>query len=27
LRQVVCGHVHDLFETLHKCVMIMQHLL
>jgi hypothetical protein len=27
LRQVVCGHVHDLFETLHKYVMIMQHLL
>jgi hypothetical protein len=27
LRQVVCGHVHDLFETLHKCVVIMQHLL
>jgi len=22
LRQVVCGHVHDLFETLHKCVVI-----
>jgi hypothetical protein len=27
LRQVVCGHVHDLFEMLHKCVVIMQHLL
>jgi hypothetical protein len=27
LRQVLCGHVHDLFETLHKCVVIMQHLL
>ncbi len=27
LKQVVCGHVHDLFETLHKCVVIMQHLL
>ncbi len=27
LREVVCGHVHDLFETLHKCVVIMQHLL
>jgi hypothetical protein len=23
LRQVVCRHVHDLFETLHKCVVIM----
>ncbi len=27
LWQVVCRHVHDLFETLHKCVVIMQHLL
>jgi hypothetical protein len=27
LRQVVCKHVHDLFETLHKCVVIMEHLL
>jgi hypothetical protein len=27
LRQVMCGHVHDLFEMLHKCVVIMQHLL
>jgi hypothetical protein len=27
LWQVMCRHVHDLFETLHKCVVIMQHLL
>jgi hypothetical protein len=27
LRQVVCGHVHDLFEMLHKSIVIMQHLL